>query len=225
MPLRQPKTEPVEIVALRVEWMLTYGNMPEIQVLLSRVPDMSEFRFKTKPVSNNNMLIWGELDGIVMFNAIDSHDKRGYGGIEFTYTLEDGTPFMAKGPWSSSPSTMNLHFPHVVDVSTAADPATWYKRYGSPRQRRHFRHRGQCFLHGIYIRVEKLRAAMEKLSPELSLEAVPFLGSTIYTPHSHFASNCRKGADCIVCNEQHYCRTSGPVSSDIGGEQSQAVIS
>lgn len=77
-----------------------------VELLLDRIPSRDEYRYKTHKVGGNTWYI-GLVDGIANFFCHSPRDERGYGGRVFTGTLEDGSAFSVRGPWSSGPSEIN----------------------------------------------------------------------------------------------------------------------
>jgi hypothetical protein len=118
----------VKILAASVEWFDTFGNDPELKLLVDKIPDHSELKYESKDglwVAYNN--------GYVSFYYHSGDDKNhgGFGWDTVNITLVDGTKKSLRGPWSSRAGCVNVAFPDrpVVDVCITDEPADFKRGY------------------------------------------------------------------------------------------------
>lgn len=149
-----------EILKLRVWWSLGWGNSPTLQVLIDKVPEDFRYRFHHYEGNNNPLAgrYWAERDGVVRFFGWHGDNGKGFYGRHFPILMEDGTPMVLKGPWSSNSGDMNKHFPHSMEVSLTDEPEVMEK--------------GHTFWAGKLL-VEKAAEAVARLRPELEIRQRP----------------------------------------------------
>ena len=125
------------ILDARVDWMENWsGNSPVLQILVEKVFDLSNFRYKKlegEPGASfrvrNTALYWAEHDGQVSYFAHSKTDEKGFGGRVFRLNAESEgvAPYVITGPWSSRSSSMNNYFDHTTEASLI-DELEGYKR-------------------------------------------------------------------------------------------------
>jgi hypothetical protein len=86
-----------------INWMLDYGNDPEIEIHVDELPKFNELVFN-EPVPNMYFGMYGDY---VDFFIHDTDNETGYGGREFPLKMANGLTKTIKGPWSSSSSIFN----------------------------------------------------------------------------------------------------------------------
>ena len=114
----------MKVIKARINWNDGYANAPELQILVDRIPELSEFVFNKK-----GPLYFAELDGAVKFFYYD-RPGDGYGGCNFTVKLDTGEEVILKGPWSSNSVAMNsAGFTDSIPVSMTDKPEAFEKGY------------------------------------------------------------------------------------------------
>jgi len=106
-----------------INWMKGYGNLPELKVTIDKMPKLGEVLFKRHRENRSTTYWTSENDFVTFFTHVPSNES-GFGGATFTGTLEDGTPFKVKGPWSDNAMNVNALFPpshNVVYYQEEAD--------------------------------------------------------------------------------------------------------
>lgn len=116
----------MKILDARIDWMFGWANTPIMRLLVDKMPDHSQLRYKCYGEGPNHTgLYFAQLDGYVDF-FYSTDDKTGFGGRVFTPTMEDGTARRIRGPWSSNyMAAKRLTGVDCVDVSITDDPAVW----------------------------------------------------------------------------------------------------
>lgn len=102
----------------------------QIEVLLRRLPLISEYRYKT--VKRGIATFYaGVIDGVAHFFMHNPRDESGFGGRIYSGVTEDGEPFSCRGPWSSGASEINALgiLPPMVEASGTDDPAVFERGY------------------------------------------------------------------------------------------------
>jgi hypothetical protein len=109
-------------LACHINWNGQLG--PEVQILVDKMPDHKELRYRTK-----DGIYLAEKDGYVSFYYWVKPDN-GFGGREFPLTMEDGTTRTLIGPWSSNPTSVRqiMGF-DSIDVSLVDDPESFMRGY------------------------------------------------------------------------------------------------
>lgn len=88
---------------MSVNWWGEYGNAPEFNILVDRIPNMNELRF-----SECKGIWFAEKDGYVDFYYWRGPENEGgYGGHIFPITMHDGKAVNLLGPWSSGSDAVN----------------------------------------------------------------------------------------------------------------------
>ena len=114
----------MKVLAARVDPREGWDNPPRLELLVDRIPQLNEFRFRKK-----GPYYFAELDGFVEFFYYDGPGD-GYGGNEFEITMEDGTREVLVGPWSSNSAAMaRAGFPDTIPVSITDNPDAWERGY------------------------------------------------------------------------------------------------
>jgi hypothetical protein len=114
----------MKVLDMKVNWMESWDNDPEIMLLVDKMPDPDNVRYEQK-----DNLFFAEDDGYVSFFAY-SRPGDGYGGRTFNITLTNGEERALKGPWSSRAGVMNsAGFEPCLDVIITDDPEVWEKGY------------------------------------------------------------------------------------------------
>lgn len=110
----------------QIDWREDVGNDPRLEVLVDKIPERSELRFKHEDG------LWVAIeDGYVEYFAWsgDGNDG-GYSGRSFEITTSDGEQVTLKGPWSSRAGCVNKRsYGPVVDVRLATAPSVLEKGY------------------------------------------------------------------------------------------------
>lgn len=116
----------MKVLKARVNWMLGWANRPHLEILVDKIPEMTEMRFEER-----YGLYYAEKDGYVMFFAWSGRgNDGGYDGRIFNIVMADGTSTTLEGPWSSRAGSANAHgFGPCVDVSLTADPSSFERGY------------------------------------------------------------------------------------------------
>jgi hypothetical protein len=101
-----------------------YANDPTLEILVDKMPDRSDLRYKKEGI-----LYYAELDGYVSFFCYRGPGE-GFGGRGFEITMEDGSQELLKGPFSSRAGVMNAAgFGPCVDVSITDNPESYERGY------------------------------------------------------------------------------------------------
>lgn len=109
---------------LKIDWNYGCSNNPAIRALVNRIPETNDLRYRKK-----GHLYYAELDGFASFFSYNGPGE-GYGGACFRVILEDGTVEVLKGPWSSSPSTVNAAgFGPCLPLTVTEEPEVWRRGY------------------------------------------------------------------------------------------------
>lgn len=115
----------IEIVKGRIYWYEGYANPPNLQVLLSRIPALSEHRFEKR-----GTVYYSEVDGVCQFFSWGGSQDRGYGGRAFPIKMRDGSDETLLGPWSSNFSAVNsLGFGPCIEVHGTDEPEAYQRGY------------------------------------------------------------------------------------------------
>lgn len=114
-----------QIIDVRPEWHEQYDNPASFNVLLDKLPPMSDYRY----VETGGQYFATIGDTVSMYAY--TRPGGGYGGRVFRVTMQDGSGRDLKGPWSSSASACNTHHPEAicVDCSITDSPAVLEKGY------------------------------------------------------------------------------------------------
>lgn len=84
-----------KIIDARVDWMLQFGNNPQLYLLVDKIPEISEMVFRRK-----DSLWLGEKDGYFLYYSYNPPGNNGgLGGAVVKVTMEDGSVEELKGPW------------------------------------------------------------------------------------------------------------------------------
>lgn len=111
----------MEILKSKIEWMEDWDNYPSLSCLLKDV-NYDDFDFQQK-----GSLYWAERDGLVRFYSYSKPDE-GFGGRIFKIKV-NGEEKSLIGPWSSSASAMNKHFPHCFEIHYTEEESVWNRGY------------------------------------------------------------------------------------------------
>lgn len=107
----------------KVRWMEGWENDPELEILVDRLPELSELRYECK-----EGLYYAELDGYVdfIYKQNPSVPDEGFGGRGRSLTMTDGTVVSFRGGWSSRAGVSNmLGFKECMDVTITDNPEGW----------------------------------------------------------------------------------------------------
>lgn len=112
----------MKILAARIDWRHQWSNVPELNVLVDRLPDVSELRFVEK-----NGLYLSVWDGLCTFFA---NPRTGGASGYAQVTMEDGTVLHSMfGAWASrAGAVVWAHGVRCVDVSLTDDPDRFHKQ-------------------------------------------------------------------------------------------------
>ena len=116
----------MKILQAKVQWFQGYGNNPVMQVLVDKIPNRKDLRYKQK-----GGLYYAELEGFVHFlYKKGQHQEKGFGGYAWPITLSSGEKKILKGPWSSRAGVANqLGFGPCADVSITDSPTAFKRGY------------------------------------------------------------------------------------------------
>ena len=113
----------MEILELRVDWMLQYGNNPRLKVIVDTVeiPKHEDIIWHT-----HGKYVYSVTEGIVQYQTysdyVEGRRCGGFGGRTFEFKLEDGTVIKTNNSWSGNPLGLPME---VIDVViTTADERT-----------------------------------------------------------------------------------------------------
>ena len=98
-----------------------FDNCPSIKVLVDKMPDIKDLRYKSK-----NGIYYAELDDYVSFYYYKKPDQ-GYGGRTFNITMTDGNKKALKGPWSSNSTAVNRYFGPCHEITITEESTVWQK--------------------------------------------------------------------------------------------------
>lgn len=114
----------MKLLKARVRWMEGYANDPTLEILVDKMPELSDLRYQKK-----GTLYYAELDGYVNFFHY-SGPGQGYGGRGFELKMADGSTEVLKGPFSSRSGVMNAAgFGPCLDVSITDNPESFERGY------------------------------------------------------------------------------------------------
>ncbi len=104
----------VQIQAARIQWCFGYGNSPDLQILVDKVPETATLLHDVKVLpparDGNYTLYFAEKDGYVHFMAHNAKNETGYGGSIIPVRIKpDGAIKLVKGPWSGNSASMTEH--------------------------------------------------------------------------------------------------------------------
>ncbi len=131
----------MKVLAARIQWCFGYGNSPDLQILVDKVPETASLLHDVKVLTpsryGNYTLYFAEEGGYVHFMAHNSRDENGYGGAIIPVRIKpNGEIKLVKGPWSSNPAAMTEAggFPTSMSVDIAdricADDNQWHAQIG-----------------------------------------------------------------------------------------------
>jgi len=97
-----------------------------LQVLVPRIPELSEFRFEQR-----HGIWYAEKNGIAEhFYWHGPENEHGFGGQHFNIRTTTGEEIILRGPWSTRAGVVNAEgFGPCVDVSLTDDPDVFSRRY------------------------------------------------------------------------------------------------
>lgn len=162
----------MRILALKVDWHEQFATSPSLNVLVSKIPNLRDLRYK----SPDNRMYFAEKDGFVNFFVHQPSNESGYGGRTFHITMEDGEKRSIKGPWSSRSGCFNRQgiFPQCVECGIVDDPIAYQ--------------RGHTFYSGAIV-VDLVKEHMRSHLPGLEMRReVKWEGEVYYVPHPIGAS-------------------------------------
>jgi hypothetical protein len=114
----------MKLVRARVNWAEGWMNDPNLEILVDKMPEVSELRYKYRCG-----LYYAELDGYVSFYSYTSPGE-GFDGRIFNITMENGEKKSLHGPWSSRAAVMNsAGFGPCLDVSITDDLKSYERGY------------------------------------------------------------------------------------------------
>jgi len=116
-----------EIRDIRVSWNLGVHNDPELQILLTRIAESEEFRYRER-----SGCYFAHVGCEVRFkyHSGEPEQQEGYAGRHFDLKMMNGTRKVLKGPWSSRAGVMNARFnPKCMDAHITADGQVWKDGY------------------------------------------------------------------------------------------------
>lgn len=100
----------MRIIKAEIEWMKGWGNHPRLIVNVDEIPKRADLIYHKKLLPQGTAYFAQHESGYVNFFYHDPMRETGYGGAIFTGTLEDGSRFSVRGPWSSNCQAMNQWF-------------------------------------------------------------------------------------------------------------------
>lgn len=107
----------------RVSWMKEYANNPGFEVLVDKIPESTELRYKCI-----NRIYYAEKAGYVSFYYYNSPGE-GFGGSHFHITMDDESEMILKGPWSSRSGCANKYFPHCMEIALIEEESGFDRGY------------------------------------------------------------------------------------------------
>lgn len=104
----------MKVLAARIQWCFGWGNAPDLQILVDKVPETASLLHAVKPLpearDGQYTLYFAEEDGYVHFMAHNAKNENGYGGaIIPVRTKPNGEIKLVKGPWSSNSACMTKY--------------------------------------------------------------------------------------------------------------------
>lgn len=117
----------MKLLNAEVDWMWSWDNDPYLKILVDRIPENEELRYRC-----HDWCWYAELDGYVsFFSYVGPSD--GFYGRGFELTMIDGSKKVLVGPWSSRAGAVNQlappKLPPVMDVAMTDDEAVWHRGY------------------------------------------------------------------------------------------------
>jgi hypothetical protein len=124
-----------------VNWWFGYGNSPDLNVLVDRMPKHDEWVYECHP-SDDGYFLYSEIDGVVRY--LFGREESGRGALTGEYKLDGESSarmgvskLVIRDGWSSRAGVINgLRIGKaIMDVGITSQPDTYY-------------HRGGCFWAG-----------------------------------------------------------------------------
>lgn len=144
----------MNILEIKVNWMLGHGQPPRLQLLVEDVPDYQDLKYFTVNPAPGHDLYWAELDNYVDFYHYRGPGK-GFGGQEFNLPMVDGGHTLLAGPYSGSAAQMNEYFPRCAAVDFTDSLRAFIRGWTF----------SQC-----HMLVDFVDEALKRLRPELTLK-------------------------------------------------------
>jgi len=109
----------------KVRWNEDVLNKPVLQILVNRIPDISELTFESK---QDKSIWYAEKDGFVkFFSGHPDEDGKGFGGDSYTLNTKEGKVELV-GPFSSRAGYMNnIGFGPCIDVELTTNKSKFKK--------------------------------------------------------------------------------------------------
>jgi hypothetical protein len=151
----------MEILEAKINWMLGWGNDPDLYLLVDRLLFWDDMIFEKK-VIDGTLFLFSNNDGDIGFmvrGADLTKPTEGYGGRHFKIKIknEDDTieNIEFNGAWSSRSSVMNMYFePHSMECIITNSQEVW--------------DRGYTFTAG-HIALDKAKEAIQKFCPNTEI--------------------------------------------------------
>ena len=193
----------MKILAARVRWNESWGNTPDMEVLVDNMPDESSMVFEEK--AGLYLAIQNGYASYMYYNE----PGDGYGGRVFTVKMQDGSIRRLTGPWSSRAGCVNAggFDTQIMDVSMTDNAET-------------FNSRGMkgCFIAGaitLDLAVSAAKMARCTLAQIIGNEPAWHPSKdprTVVKPHSKFGCKKRSGYSVYVENRSFEVPTLRDVS-------------
>lgn len=118
----------MKVLQATIDWMLDWDNDPHLKVLVDKIPD--KVIYHQYDLDSGAAFYVGENDGWVSYFYHNPMNQTGFGGRNFTLTLDTGEVKVIKGPWSSRAGVAN-HYLKIpcVDVTITDEFEVWQRGF------------------------------------------------------------------------------------------------
>lgn len=119
--------EKMKIIDGRVNWCEEWANVPDLVLHVTRIPRLEELKFDQR----GYLYFAHTEEGYVrFFNWSGKGNDGGYGGMDFSITMLDGSKKTLRGPWSSGSYATNREgFTPCMEVSLADNKLVFDRGY------------------------------------------------------------------------------------------------
>ena len=208
----------MKILKAKVNWLYGYSNDPELQILVNKIPNSEDFRWKE--ISKG--LYYSEREGFSKKFAY-SKPGEGFGGRHFKIRMESGEEKILIGPWSSRAACCTKAGYPSVDLAITEDSLSF--------------ERGYTFYSGM-VTLEKAKEAVALING-VELLKINRRGEIIWVPYllnnscvGHWPLPTDRSRRCDWCGHLQYPDSvlekgedkNLEVFSDLSGEQ-MAILS
>lgn len=105
----------MKIIGVVIDWMLEWGNSPNLRVILDEKPDWGNAIYNFKEIGPSRIrdepkvFYWTQIGFLVGHYFHDPGNEEGFGGRTFNLKLADGSDVSIKGPWDHGSGATNKY--------------------------------------------------------------------------------------------------------------------